>query len=352
MMQDQPLKIILEGALLAANRPLTLDDLLGLFEEEERPERDAVRAALDALQNEYADRSFALKEVASGFRIQVKRELSPWVSRLWMERPSRYSRALLETLALVAYRQPITRGEIEDIRGVSVSSSIMKTLQEREWIRVVGHRDVPGKPAMYGTSRQFLDYFDLKSLDELPTLAELRDIDSINAELDLREPGEGGAAAAEAHADLEEEQDESPVNETGESMLAGSHDQDEAPEADASEQPSPHGDADHPDQSDAADSGSDQMPGSSEQTGADAELRDNAGREASQDLDDQVSQLDYADEQGPRPIPGGDAAPPTSDGEAAHAGSGDDAEPEANPDDEDEDEPADSRSAPHWRENG
>ncbi len=189
-MNEQQLKMILEGALLAAGRPLTIDDLLGLFDDSERPERDAVRNALHGLAQDYTERSFELREVASGFRVQVKRELSSWISRLWMERPSRYSRALLETMALVAYRQPITRGEIEDIRGVSVSSSIMKTLQEREWIRVVGHRDVPGKPAMYGTTKQFLDYFDLKSLDELPTLAELRDIDSINAELDLRAPGE------------------------------------------------------------------------------------------------------------------------------------------------------------------
>lgn len=217
MMNEQQLKMILEGALLAAGRALTLDDLLGLFEDDERPERDAVRAALTALQEDYAERSFVLKEVASGFRLQVKRELSPWISRLWLERPSRYSRALLETLALVAYRQPITRGEIEDIRGVSVSSSIMKTLQERDWIRVVGHRDVPGKPAMYGTSKPFLDYFDLKSLDELPTLAELRDIDSINAELDLREPGdnanrEAHAATAELEADGPEGNHDEPAS--------------------------------------------------------------------------------------------------------------------------------------------
>ena len=223
MMNEQQLKMILEGALLAAGRALTLDDLLGLFEDDERPERDAVRAALSALQEDYAERSFMLKEVASGFRLQVKRELSPWISRLWLERPSRYSRALLETLALVAYRQPITRGEIEDIRGVSVSSSIMKTLQERDWIRVVGHRDVPGKPAMYGTSKPFLDYFDLKSLDELPTLAELRDIDSINAELDLREPGdsadrEARAATAELETDEPEGNHDEPASAAGEAV--------------------------------------------------------------------------------------------------------------------------------------
>lgn len=187
-MNEQQIKNILEGALLAVGRPLSLDELAGLFTEDECPERAALRQALESLQQDYAGRGFELKEVASGFRLQVKAELSPWISRLWVEKPSRYSRALLETLALVAYRQPITRGEIEDIRGVSVSSSIMKTLQEREWIRVVGHRDVPGRPAMYGTTKAFLDYFNLKSLDELPTLAELRDIDSINAELDLAMP--------------------------------------------------------------------------------------------------------------------------------------------------------------------
>jgi segregation and condensation protein B len=143
-----------------------------------------------ALREVYADRGVELAEVASCWRIQVSQAMEPWVSRLTDEKPARYSRALLETLALVAYRQPITRGEIEDIRGVSVSSSIMKTLQEREWVRVVGHRDVPGRPAMYGTTRQFLDYFNLKGLDDLPTLMELRDIDTINAELDLAWPGE------------------------------------------------------------------------------------------------------------------------------------------------------------------
>lgn len=187
-MNEQKLKNIIEGALLAAGQPLNMDALLGLFAEMECPERDSIRAALQSLTEDYKDRGVELKEVGSGFRLQVREELAPWIARLWVDRPSRYSRALLETLALVAYRQPITRGEIEDIRGVSVSSSIMKTLQERDWIKVVGHRDVPGKPAMYGSTRQFLDYFNLKSLDELPTLAELRDIDSINAELEFDLP--------------------------------------------------------------------------------------------------------------------------------------------------------------------
>lgn len=182
---SQPLKNIVEAALLAAGRPLTLDELLDLFTDEERPERAQVRDVLDALQADYAERGLELREVASGFRIQIRQNLAPWVSRLWEERPARYSRALLETLALIAYRQPITRGEIEDVRGVTVSTNIMKTLQDRNWIRMVGHRDVPGHPAMYATTREFLDYFSLKSLDELPTLAALKDIDSLNVELDL-----------------------------------------------------------------------------------------------------------------------------------------------------------------------
>jgi len=190
-MSEQRIKTIVEAVLLAAGKPLTLDQLLGVFGDEEKPERDQLKETLDSLQEEYGERGIELVQVASGYRVQVGRDMEPWVSRLTEEKPARYSRALLETLALVAYRQPITRGEIEDIRGVSVSSSIMKTLQERDWVRVVGHRDVPGRPAMYGTTRQFLDYFNLKGLDDLPTLMELRDIDTINAELELALPGEG-----------------------------------------------------------------------------------------------------------------------------------------------------------------
>src|SRR5690242_17705235 len=144
--QKKELKNIVEGALLAAGRPLTLDEILSLFADVERPERAEVKKALDALQAEFEGRGIELKEVASGYRIQVRRELAPWISRLWEERPARYSRALLETLALVAYRQPITRGEIEDVRGVTVSTHIIRTLQDRGWIRIVGHRDVPGHP--------------------------------------------------------------------------------------------------------------------------------------------------------------------------------------------------------------
>lgn len=183
------LKHILEGAILAAGRPMSVEALLALFDEAERPSTAEIRTALKVLQGECEGRGIELKEVASGFRYQARQELAPWLVRLWEERPARYSRATLETLALIAYRQPITRAEIEEVRGVTVSSNIVKSLLEREWIRVVGHRDVPGKPALYATTRQFLDYFNLKSLDQLPSLMELKDIDSINARLDLPEPG-------------------------------------------------------------------------------------------------------------------------------------------------------------------
>ena len=184
-MDTDRLKQIAEALLLAAARPVTLDQLLALFEENERPDRAGMRKALESLEGDFDGRGIELVQVASGYRIQVKDEMQPWVSRLWEEKPARYSRALLETLSLIAYRQPITRGEIEEVRGVSVSSSIMKTLQEREWVKVVGHREVPGHPAMYGTTKEFLDYFSLKSLDELPTLAELRDLSTIGEELEL-----------------------------------------------------------------------------------------------------------------------------------------------------------------------
>lgn len=183
------LKQILEAVLLVSSEPVSIERMLDIFsgdlvdEQGERPDRAAVKAALDSLQQEYADRGVQLVEVASGYRFQTRADIAPWVNRLWEERPQKYSRALLETLAIIAYRQPITRGEIEDIRGVAVGASIMKALTEREWVRVVGHRDVPGRPAVYATTRQFLDYFNLGSLSELPSLAELRDIDDINLDL-------------------------------------------------------------------------------------------------------------------------------------------------------------------------
>jgi segregation and condensation protein B len=174
---------IIEGAILAADKPLTVQHLAELFEEHERPANTEIREALKAVAERCEGRGFELQEVASGFRFQVRQQLSPWVARLWVERPARYSRALLETLALIAYRQPITRGEIEEIRGVAVSTNIIRTLHERDWIRVVGHRDVPGRPAMYATTKSFLDYFNLKSLDQLPVLADIRDVESLTAEL-------------------------------------------------------------------------------------------------------------------------------------------------------------------------
>ena len=184
-MEIDQLKNILEAILLGAGRPLTLDRILTMFDENEQPERNAIRDAISALQTDYEGRGIALVQVGGGYRIQIQESMQPWVSRLWEEKPARYSRALLETLSLIAYRQPITRGEIEEVRGVSVSTTIMKTLQEREWVHIVGHREVPGRPAMYGTTTQFLNYFGLKSLDKLPSLAELRDLSAIGKELEL-----------------------------------------------------------------------------------------------------------------------------------------------------------------------
>jgi len=176
-MQIEQLKSIIEAALLAASQPLTVAQLGELFVDEDAIDREAIARALEALGQDCAGRGIELKEVASGFRYQVRQDVHPWVARMWTEKPSRYSRALLETLALIAYRQPITRPEIEQIRGVVVSSNIIKTMEEREWIRVVGHRDVPGRPALFGTTRAFLDYFNLRSLDELPPLSEIRDME-------------------------------------------------------------------------------------------------------------------------------------------------------------------------------
>jgi segregation and condensation protein B len=179
---------ILEGALLAAGEPLSLQRMAILFEEEERPSTEELRSAIKIVGERCEDRGYELVQVASGYRFQVRQNLSDWVARLWQERPARYSRALMETLSLIAYRQPITRGEIEEIRGVAVSTNIVKTLLEREWVRVVGHRDVPGRPAMYATTRQFLDYFNLKALDQLPPLAEIKELDNLSGELGLELP--------------------------------------------------------------------------------------------------------------------------------------------------------------------
>jgi segregation and condensation protein B len=184
----EKLKNILEAVLLSADKPMKVPQLEALFEaDEDRPTRDEIRKAIHELGEDYAERGFELKQVASGFRLQVKQDFAPWVGRLWEDRPARYTRALLETLALITYRQPITRGEIEEVRGVSVSSNIIRTLLERDWIKVLGHKDVPGKPTLYGTTREFLDYFNLKSLDELPSLADIKDLDQIYPELALED---------------------------------------------------------------------------------------------------------------------------------------------------------------------
>lgn len=217
-MAETGLVQIIEGALMAAGEPLSLQRISQLFDEFDRPGNDDLKQALAEVAERCDDRGYELVQVASGYRFQVRQNLSTWVGRIWQERPPRYSRALLETLSLIAYRQPITRGEIEEIRGVAVSTNIIKTLQEREWVRVVGHRDVPGKPAMYATTRQFLDYFNLKSLEELPPLADIKELDNLSGNLefdpepandavnkaaDSQEPSSSSNATAETtdHAD-------------------------------------------------------------------------------------------------------------------------------------------------------
>ena len=185
-MDSLPLKQIIEGAILAAEAPLSIDQLMQLFEDDE-PERVDVRDVLQEIEQDCEGRGFELKQVASGYRFQVRSSYGEWVSRLWKEKPPRYSRALLETLALIAYKQPITRGDVEEIRGVAVSTNIMRTLLEREWVRIVGHRDVPGHPALYATTKSFLDYFNLQNLDELPSLSEIKDLTQVNEELDMED---------------------------------------------------------------------------------------------------------------------------------------------------------------------
>lgn len=184
---------IVEAALLAANQPLTLAQLHALFPLDEPAPADSVEQALETLQAACADRGIELVELASGFRYQVRADVHPWVARLWTERQTRYTRATLETLALIAYRQPITRGEIEQVRGVAVNSNIIKALEEREWIRVIGHRDVPGRPELLGTTRTFLDYFGLKRLDELPSLSELKDFGELDPQFRFEGEGERGS---------------------------------------------------------------------------------------------------------------------------------------------------------------
>jgi segregation and condensation protein B len=245
---------IVEAALLAANQPLALAQLHGLFPEEQPAPPGSVEQALEQLREACADRGVELVEVASGFRYQVKAEVHNWVARLWTERKTKYTRATLETLALIAYRQPITRGEIEQVRGVAVSSNIIQALEEREWIRVVGHRDVPGKPALFGTTKAFLDYFGLKRLDELPPLSELKDIGELEPQLPLDgAPMPAGIAHGTGSPSAADDSDES-----GAGADAGAGDQ--------------HGDAAEPDQAAAG----------LDQHGGDGEDSDDAGGIANQ----------------------------------------------------------------------
>jgi segregation and condensation protein B len=246
-MDADQLKHVVEAALLAAGRPMDLNDLRALFGDEHAPSKDDLRSALAALDADYAGRGIAVHEVASGFRIQVRPSFAPWLGKLWEERAPRYSRALLETLAIIAYRQPVTRGDVEEIRGVGVTTNIMRTLLERNWIRVVGFRDVPGKPAMYGTTRDFLDYFGLKKLDDLPPLGELRDLDSMSAQLDFDpavaasaaagdeagEPSEAGAEPDSPEGDDAALATVTPITEAADRQ-SGAHD-----DADATPEPTP-----------------------------------------------------------------------------------------------------------------
>ena len=235
-MTPENLKNVVEAAIFAASTPMKIEQILKLFEEDEQqPDKDAIREALAGIEADYQGRGIELKEVASGFRFQVVAENAKWIGRLFEEKPPRYTRATLETLAIMAYRQPITRGEIEDIRGVSVSTNIIKSLHERDWIRVVGHRDAPGKPALYATTKEFLDYFNLKSLEELPLLSEIKDFDDIDIDKEFEE-GDVKSIAELASDVIDETDDvdqmlEEESGETIEEMIAAANAAFEAAEA-------------------------------------------------------------------------------------------------------------------------
>lgn len=219
-MERPPLKNILEAALMAAGSPLSLERMQSLFDDHEQPKSTELRQALTEIKQDLLGRGIELIEVASGYRLQVRTQVAPWVARLWEEKPQRYSRALLETLSLIAYRQPITRGDIEDVRGVVVSSQMMKTLIERDWVRIVGYRDVPGRPAMYATTKEFLDYFGLQSLEDLPSLAEIRELDDANRKLEL---GEDAQARQETPKEYDFSSEEE-VEQRGASVLDATED--------------------------------------------------------------------------------------------------------------------------------
>ncbi|OHX25246.1 SMC-Scp complex subunit ScpB [Xanthomonas alfalfae] len=281
---------IIEAALLASSQPLTLAQLQGLFPEEEPAPPGSVERALELLREACAERGVELVEVASGFRFQVKADVHGWVARLWTERRTKYTRATLETLALIAYRQPITRGEIEQVRGVAVSSNIIQALEEREWIRVVGHRDVPGKPALFGTTKGFLDYFGLKRLDELPPLSELKDIAELEPQLPLDRDGQlDGAVPAAAAMDAARDQaDADQADAEGGDTAAGTDDAD-AGDTDADVEANAGAAAD--------DSGTGALQDSLETDEADAERDTEIESDADADLHAQQSPDDAAVDQ-------------------------------------------------------
>lgn len=279
---------VIEAALLAAGRPLKSEELGQLFDEAARPSEAALREVIEALALEYAGRGIELKETASGLRIQVRKEFAAEVSRLWPERPARYSRALLETLALIAYRQPITRGEIEDVRGVAVNPNIIKTLLERNWVRVVGQRDVPGRPELLGTTREFLDYFGLVSLDQLPPLSELKAVGDLNLQLDLGSdagaPGEGNAPRAQGEPVTQEDElcgEETPDEQTERQVESAETASGAAPAAEP-EDPGASADADRGESAgalEAADEGSPEDPDERAGTGDEGDAQDAPPRE-------------------------------------------------------------------------
>ena len=312
-MAETGLVQILEGALMVAGEALSIQRLSQLFDEFDRPANTDVREALDEVGRRCEGRGYELVQVATGYRFQVRQNLSTWVGRLWQERPPRYSRALLETLSLIAYRQPITRGEIEEIRGVAVSTNIIKTLQERDWVRIVGHRDVPGRPAMYATTRQFLDYFNLKSLEELPPLAEIKDLENLSGDLPLEileveaaaanDEGSDAATAANdlaagiAEAESEAEAPEGTLDEpsladqaTGDASSEEDASVGEALTAEAAEEPLPAASEDH---------------AAAEKTAAVEETSDQSGSEqpsgAEQASSESHSDGELLDEQNPAP---------------------------------------------------
>ncbi|MCK9490111.1 MAG: SMC-Scp complex subunit ScpB [Xanthomonadales bacterium] len=279
-MEPERLKAIIEAALLASPQPMRPDQLAELFDAGLRPDLAAIGQALLSLAGDCEGRGIELVEVASGFRYQVRGEVFPHLGALWTERPSRYSRALLETLALMAYRQPTTRGEIEQIRGVSVSTSILRTLEERGWVRVVGHRDVPGKPALYGTTKAFLDYFSLRSLDELPPLSALRDLEALEPQLDLEGAIGATSPAANDAAIAGNGSDDGEADIDGD---AGDGDGDQRAEASGADT-----DAGSPAESNADDAGT--SPSTATDTGIDARRADEA-EEA-----DEANNADQADQ--------------------------------------------------------